>query len=81
MLTRVSFTEHPRQVGESYLEHLGVAAAFGGQMIVGGIACLIHGVLPFLCTTSGSRTIASLHRRMVMGRRRRNVGRNAAAGS
>jgi len=54
-------TEHPASVGETYLEHLGFAARFGGTMILGGIACVVHGVLPFLCTTSGSRRVRALH--------------------
>lgn len=65
-----SFTEHPGSVGESYVEHLGVASGFGTRMILGGLACLVHGVLPFLFTTTGSRTITALHDRMVVSRRR-----------
>lgn len=73
-MTRISLTEHPAQVGESYFQHLSVAAGFGMRMIVGGLACLVHGILPFLCTTSGSRAISSLHERMVVTRRRMSVG-------
>jgi len=54
------FTDHPHSVGETYFEHLRFAFAFGGRMIVGGAACLVHGVLPFLCTTTGSSTVAAL---------------------
>jgi hypothetical protein len=54
------FTDHPRSVGETYFEHMRFAFAFGARMILGGGACLVHGLLPFLCTTTGSRTVASL---------------------
>ena len=64
----VSFTEHPREVGESYGEHFMVATRFGGAMLLGGLACLVHAVLPFLCTTTGSQTIRRLHDRMVTNR-------------
>ncbi len=64
----ISFTEHPRQVGESYAEHFATATGFGAAMIWGGLACLVHGVLPFLCTSTGSRTIRRLHERMVTQR-------------
>jgi hypothetical protein len=37
-------------------------------MIGGGVAALIHGVLPFVFTTTGSRTIAALHAEMVAKR-------------
>ena len=36
--------------------------------VVGGIAALIHGVLPFLFTTTGSRTITALHAEIVAKR-------------
>ena len=64
------FTDHPASVGETYGEHLQVAGSFGLRMILGGIACLLHGLLPFLFTRTGSNTIARLHERMVISRRR-----------
>ena len=65
-----SFTEHPASVGESYGEHLGRATCFGLRMVFAGIACLVHGVLPFLFVRTGSRAIAELNERMVVNRRR-----------
>jgi len=65
-----SFTEHPASVGESYGEHLGRATCFGLRMMLAGIACLVHGVLPFLFERTGSRAIAELNERMVVNRRR-----------
>ena len=67
-MTRWSFTEHPASVGESYIGHLRSAFGFGVTMIRGGAACLVHGVLPFLHTTTGSRTVVRLHDRMVTNR-------------
>ena len=63
------FTEHPASVGETYGEHLAMASGFGFRMIAGGIACLIHGVLPFLFVKTGSAQIAHLHDTMVANRR------------
>jgi hypothetical protein len=65
-----AFTEHPASVGESYGEHLGRATCFGLRMVFAGIACLVHGVLPFLFERTGSRAIADLNERMVVNRRR-----------
>ena len=65
------FTAHPRTVGETYLQHMRVAASFGLPMIAGGIACLVHGVFPFLFERTGSGTIRSLHERMLANRRRK----------
>ena len=56
-------------MGESYLQHLFRAACFGVRMMLAGIACLVHGVLPFLFVRTGSRAIAELNDRMVLNRR------------
>lgn len=77
------FSEHPQSVGESYSEHMGVAFGFGVRMVLAGLACLVHGVLPFLFVKTGSRTITVLHDRMVAHRVRKPVadadGERAAA--
>jgi hypothetical protein len=64
-----AFTEHPGSVGESYSEHLLRAVYFGTRMVFAGVACLVHGVLPFLFVRTGSRAIAELNDRMVVNRR------------
>jgi putative acetyltransferase len=75
----LSFTEHPASVGETYLEHLRQAAGFALSMILGGLAVLVHAVLPFLFTKTGSGIIADLNTRMISGRRRRPVDERFAA--
>jgi hypothetical protein len=77
-MARWSFTEHPESVGESYWQHLGTATRFGIRMVAGGLACLIHGVLPFFFVGTGSSAIRDLHRSMVLHRQR--VPLDAAAG-
>jgi hypothetical protein len=67
---RCSFTEHPNSVGETYLEHTGVAWRFGFKLLLASLACFIHGLLPFLCVTTGSSTIRALYAEMVTHRRR-----------
>jgi Family of unknown function (DUF6356) len=64
------FTQHPASVGESYGEHLVVASSFGLRMILGGSACLIHGLLPFLFVKTGSAQVSVLHETMVTHRQR-----------
>ncbi|HVN45332.1 MAG TPA: DUF6356 family protein [Steroidobacteraceae bacterium] len=64
-----AFTEHPASVGESYSEHLIRALGFGTRMVLAGLACLVHAVLPFLFVRTGSRAIAELNERMVINRR------------
>jgi hypothetical protein len=69
MLPLRAFTEHPASVGESYFEHLARASCFGTRMVFAGLACLVHGLLPFLFVKTGSRTIRELNERMVVNRR------------
>lgn len=73
------FREHPASVGETYVEHFGVATSFGLSLTKAGLACLIHAVLPFLFTNYGRSTIADLHLRMVTHRDRRNHDSTRAA--
>lgn len=62
------FTRHPTSVGETYTQHLCAASSFGIRMIVGGLACLLHALLPFLFEHTASRCIKQLHERMVLKR-------------
>ena len=59
-----SCRRHLASVEESYGQHLVFAGRTGVTMIVGGGACIIHGLLPFLFQSTGSRTIETLHRRI-----------------
>ncbi len=62
------FTNHPESVGESYFEHMRTAGGFAVAMFIGALACLVHALLPFMCTKTGSLTITRLHQRMVTNR-------------
>jgi len=70
-LVKKLFTQHPGTVGETYFQHLGQAFSFSIEMLVAGIACLMHGFLPFLFVKTGSKTITRLHKKMVTHRDRR----------
>lgn len=59
-----AFTAHPASVGESYLGHLWQAASFGLRMIFAGLACVLHGLLPFLFVTTGSDAMKALNGEM-----------------
>ena len=52
------FLSHPRSVGETWAEHAVMATRFGLAMLAGGLACLLHALVPGLCVRTGSRTIA-----------------------
>lgn len=66
-----AFTRHPASVGETYGEHLVFATEVGGRMVLAGLACLLHGIFPFLFERSGSRAIIDLHGRVTSGARAR----------
>ena len=73
MTTQRLFTAHPASVGETYAEHLVTAAGFGARLVLTGLACLVHALLPFLFVKTGSQQIAALYDRMVANRRRNPV--------
>ena len=62
------FTAHPAAVGETYIEHLRMATSFGSRMVLAGLACMMHGLLPFVFVRTGSRTVVELNQRMIAGR-------------
>ncbi len=64
------FTTHPATVGETYLQHMGMAFGFSRRMFVASVACFIHGVFPFLCVRFGSKVIRGLNETMVKSRRK-----------
>ncbi len=75
------FTDHPHSVGESYREHFKVATGVGSKMIIGGLACCIHGFLPFAFLTTGSRTIRALYERLSHGARHKVMHNTTADGT
>jgi len=54
------FTKHPSSIGESYLKHMRFAFTFGSKMVLGGFACIIHGIFPFLFENTGSNIAKKL---------------------
>lgn len=58
------FVDHPASVGESYSEHLATAAGFGISMVAGGLACIVHSLVPGLCERTASGIVRDLYLRM-----------------
>jgi len=54
------FTDHPRAVGESYLEHWRFATKFSGKCFMAGVAASIHSIFPFMFKTTASEIIAEI---------------------
>lgn len=61
-------TKHLRDIGETYGEHFVAASGFGLRMVMTGMACLIHSILPFVFERTGSEMVRRLHDEMVTKR-------------
>ena len=70
MMLKKVFLDHPKSVGENYLQHLAHALLFSVKMFYGGLACLIHALVPCLCARTGSKAIIGLHDKMVINRKK-----------
>lgn len=58
------FTNHPSSVGETYLQHMGVAFRFGCLLSVAAGAAFIHALIPAACERTASNMIRKLHAEM-----------------
>ena len=63
-------SDHPRSVGENYLQHWCSAMSFVLRMVGLAVCVFVHAFVPGLFETTGKRGIQSLHRRMVTHRHR-----------
>ncbi len=60
-MLRELFQDHPASVGESYGQHAGFAMGLGLRLMGAGLACVLHGLFPFLFVNTGSRCIRELN--------------------
>ena len=66
---RRAFTEHPASVGETYGQHMRVAAHFAKELSLAAGAAAVHAIVPSMCCTSASDRIKKLHGEMSAGAR------------
>ena len=64
------FFAPPRSVNESYLEHQAFALKFSGSLIMAGLACFVHALVPGLFERTASSAVAKLHDEMIAHRNR-----------
>ena len=55
------FQEHPASCNESYIQHLINAALFGAKLVIAGIGCIVHAILPFLFVDTASNQVKKLN--------------------
>ena len=53
--------EHLNEVNETYLQHMQIAFKIGFTMLMTGVLCLIHGLIPGLFKKTGSNQIAKMY--------------------
>ena len=53
--------EHLKEVNETYLQHMRIAFKIGFTMLMTGVFCLIHGLIPGLFKKTGSNQIAKMY--------------------
>ncbi len=54
--------KHLNEVNETYLQHMRIAFKIGLTMLVTGVFCLIHGLIPSLFKKTGSNQIAKIYK-------------------
>ncbi|PKG98328.1 DUF6356 family protein [Paraglaciecola sp. MB-3u-78] len=59
------FTDHPKSVNETYIQHFFTAMSFSMKLFKAAIACFMHALVPGLCIKTGSKAITELHVKMV----------------
>lgn len=70
--------EHLAKAGETYFEHMRFAATVGLLATGAGLACLIHALVPGVCTQTCSRTLALLQELFADRRRLSLVARQSS---
>ena len=58
------FTKHPKEVGETYLEHLFNAVRFAFTFLLLFVVALIHSIFPFLLTKTASCVVQEMAKHM-----------------
>jgi hypothetical protein len=51
---------HLKEAGEGYFDHLRFAALVGSMLLGAGLACILHALVPALCTRTASRIVERL---------------------
>ena len=55
---------HLEDIGETYGEHMVHAGGYGISLLIAGLACIVHAILPWLFETKASQCITRMHAAM-----------------
>ena len=53
-------SSHLKDINETYFEHMRFAQRCGFRMVLGGLACIIHSLIPSIFITTASDTMREL---------------------
>ena len=53
--------QHLNEVNETYFQHMRIVFTIGFNMLLTGVLCLIHGLIPGLFKKTGSKQIAKMY--------------------
>lgn len=54
------FRDHPREVGETYLEHFAAASAYGVRLLGAAACAFTHALVPGVCKTAASDCVCEM---------------------
>ena len=54
------FADHPREVGESYLEHMAASSKYGFRLLKLASCAFLHSLVPGVCKTTVSSAICCM---------------------
>ena len=57
------FLNHPRSVGETYLQHMAFAGWFASRLLMAAGAAFIHALIPCCFEKTASSIVAELYQR------------------
>tara|TARA_B100001013_G_C24615389_1_gene444950 strand:+ start:505 stop:711 length:207 start_codon:yes stop_codon:yes gene_type:complete len=58
------FTKHPKEVGETYFQHMLAALRFSFTFILLFVVAIIHSIFPFLFTKTASCVVQAMAKHM-----------------
>ena len=56
--------KHLAEAGENYTQHLMFASRIAIKMLIAGIQCFLHALVPSIFKTSGSNAIKELYKKI-----------------
>ena len=54
------FLDHPREVEESYFEHMGAASSYGFRLLGAAAMAFLHAIVPGVCKTAASDRVKTM---------------------